>query len=187
LMERLAWRVILALMDEWPTQERREGHSALRVKDGKLEKFDPNPPPDEKPFQGEHWKKSLIHSSLLAEDVLTLEKRVDDLRLELERMRGCGSEMALDKKEQPNPFDAELQRAKEKFPAFNSAHEGLAVIEEELHELRLEVYAGKRRDVAKMKVEAIQVAAMAMRFVDDCCKPELTRRELEQLDGEDRK
>lgn len=63
---------------------------------------------------------------------------------------------------------AELQNARKKFPAFNSAHEGYAILEEEVDELWDEV---KRKDSSKekMRKEAIQVAAMAIRFVEDVC------------------
>lgn len=64
----------------------------------------------------------------------------------------------------------ELRAAQEKFPPFNSAHEGYAVLDEERFELWLEVMAKQgARDLAKMRKEAIQVAAMAMRFVIDVC------------------
>lgn len=58
----------------------------------------------------------------------------------------------------------------EKFPAFNSAHEGYSVILEELDELKAHVWANqKARDWDAMQKEAIQVAAMAMRFAIDVC------------------
>lgn len=64
---------------------------------------------------------------------------------------------------------AELQRARAKFPAFNSGHEGWAIIKEELDELWTEVRSNQatagRND--RMTKEAIQVAAMAIRFVID--------------------
>ena len=62
----------------------------------------------------------------------------------------------------------ELQRASSLHKPFNSAHEGYAVILEELDELWEEVRKnGARRSPEKMRDEAIQVAAMAMRFVVD--------------------
>lgn len=65
-------------------------------------------------------------------------------------------------------IDAEAQRASAKFPPFNSAHEGYAVLLEEVDELwqHVKVKQG-RRDCAAMRAEAIQVAAMALRFVVD--------------------
>lgn len=61
----------------------------------------------------------------------------------------------------------ELAKAETKFPPFNSAHEGWAIIKEELDEL-WEVVKLKQdtpnREEALQK-EAIQVAAMAIRFV----------------------
>lgn len=68
---------------------------------------------------------------------------------------------------------AELDAATSKFGPFNSAHEGFAVLKEEVDELWDEVKAKQgARDVAKMRKEAIQVAAMAMRFVLDVCDAE---------------
>lgn len=66
----------------------------------------------------------------------------------------------------------EVQRAEAKFPPFNSAHEGYAVILEELDELWEEVKRnGSVRDTERMRLEAIQVAAMAVRFLVNVCRP----------------
>ena len=64
----------------------------------------------------------------------------------------------------------ELDAALRKHAKLNSAHEGYAVILEELDELwdEIKVRQSKRRP-KKMKREAIQVAAMAMRFVMEVC------------------
>jgi hypothetical protein len=62
----------------------------------------------------------------------------------------------------------EHQRAINKFRAFNSPHEGIAIIEEEFLELREEVF--KQHDARtkeKMRAEAKQIAAMALRFMID--------------------
>jgi hypothetical protein len=65
---------------------------------------------------------------------------------------------------------AELNRATELFPAFNTAHEGLAVIWEEFEELKRHVWTRQGlRLVHQMRAEAIQVAAMALRFALDVC------------------
>src|ERR1035437_1307062 len=58
----------------------------------------------------------------------------------------------------------ELGRAMEKFPAFKSRHEGYAVILEELDELWQEIKHGSPE---RAREEAIQVAAMALRFLVD--------------------
>lgn len=58
----------------------------------------------------------------------------------------------------------ELERAQEKFPPFNSAHEGYAVILEEMDELWQEVKHGTKK---RQREEAVQVAAMALRFLVD--------------------
>ncbi len=80
----------------------------------------------------------------------------------------------------------EALSAAAKWPAFNSAHEGFAVLGEEVDELaeaanlepvilsmcRLWGHVKvnqKKRDVAAMRAEAVQVAAMAIRFVHDVC------------------
>lgn len=61
------------------------------------------------------------------------------------------------------------------FPPFHSAHEGYAIILEELDELKAEVFVNQnRRDMYKMRKEAIQVAAMALRFVNDICDGKVT-------------
>lgn len=53
---------------------------------------------------------------------------------------------------------------------FASAHEGYAVILEELDELWEEVKKNPaKRDPEKMLKEAVQVAAMGLRFVVDVC------------------
>lgn len=67
----------------------------------------------------------------------------------------------------------ELSRATEMNGAFNSAHEGYAVILEELDELKAEVWKRKvERDRDAMLKEAAQVSAMAMRFIVDVCLKE---------------
>lgn len=64
----------------------------------------------------------------------------------------------------------ELDAATTKFGPFHSAHEGYAVLKEEVDELWDEVKAKQGvRDLGNMRKEAIQVAAMAMRFVVDIC------------------
>lgn len=62
------------------------------------------------------------------------------------------------------------------FPKFNSAHEGFAILHEEFDELKEHVWTNqKKRDIAAMRKEAIQVAAMAVRFVMDTCNEEVGR------------
>lgn len=71
----------------------------------------------------------------------------------------------------------EAERAADMWPAFNSAHEGYAVLTEEVDELKDHVWTNqKKRDLAAMRKEAIQVAAMAIRFATDVCDEEGGRR-----------
>jgi hydrogenase maturation factor len=60
----------------------------------------------------------------------------------------------------------EVARAMAKFPPFNSGHEGKAVIEEEVEEL-WELIKENRSTSRDARDEAIQIAAMAIRYVHD--------------------
>lgn len=72
---------------------------------------------------------------------------------------------------------AEGIMGREKWGAMNSAHEGFAVLLEEVDELKAHVWMNqKRRDLEAMRKEAIQVAAMALRIADECCSEERGRR-----------
>jgi hypothetical protein len=52
---------------------------------------------------------------------------------------------------------------------FNSPHEGLAVIEDQFEDLKKEVFKPYfTREQGKMQSQAVQVAAMAIRFIVDC-------------------
>lgn len=56
--------------------------------------------------------------------------------------------------------------------SMQGAHEGYAVLLEEVDELWDEVKKNPRKDpacIARRRTEAIQIAAMAMRFVLDVC------------------
>jgi hypothetical protein len=62
----------------------------------------------------------------------------------------------------------ELTRAREAHAPLNSAHEGLAVIQEEVFELQQEVYKKReQRDRHAMYAELVQIAAMAWRMATD--------------------
>lgn len=69
-----------------------------------------------------------------------------------------------------NEVEKELVKATGKFGSFNSSHEGYAVILEELDELWYEIK--NNHPASRQRSEAIQVAAMAIRFVYDICEEE---------------
>jgi hypothetical protein len=72
--------------------------------------------------------------------------------------------------------EKECVRAGARYPKFNSAHEGYAVLLEEVDELWLEVKKSlKNRDAEAMRAETIQVAAMALRFLWDICENPLEK------------
>lgn len=64
---------------------------------------------------------------------------------------------------------AEVKRAESKHAPMNSPHEGWSVIFEELEELREHVRADTGRSTEARK-EAIQVAAMGLRYVLNLCE-----------------
>lgn len=71
----------------------------------------------------------------------------------------------------------ELVAATANWPKFNSAHEGFAVLLEEVDELKTHVWANqKKRDIQAMRKEAKQVAAMAIRFMIEVCDEETGRK-----------
>jgi NTP pyrophosphatase (non-canonical NTP hydrolase) len=65
----------------------------------------------------------------------------------------------------------ELESAQKNFGPMRSEHEGFAVLKEEVDELweavRLKQSDPTRKD--QVRKEAVQVAAMAMRFLNDVC------------------
>ena len=71
----------------------------------------------------------------------------------------------------------EVETAQQNWPPFNSAHEAYGVLAEEVDELWEHVKTNqKRRDLPAMKKEAIQVAAMAIRFAIEVCSEEVGRK-----------
>lgn len=65
----------------------------------------------------------------------------------------------------------EYGEATEKFGTFNTIHEGLAVVREEYLEFEAECMDKKAYDdQTKLAKEAVQLGAMALRFLVDCCE-----------------
>lgn len=107
----------------------------------------------------------------IVKHVRFLEERVEDqvTRKKLYSLGGYGQAAfeALD----------EVRSARRRFSAFNSAHEGYAVMLEEVDELWDEVKAqNSERKIDNMRAEAKQVAAMAISFMVDVCEDEETSR-----------
>ncbi len=63
----------------------------------------------------------------------------------------------------------ELEGARAKFPAMVSPHEGFAILKEEVDELWDEVKGNHPDRLERMRAEAVQVAAMAIRFIEEVC------------------
>ncbi len=67
-------------------------------------------------------------------------------------------------------IENELKSARSKFHSFHSNHEGIAVIQEEVDELWDLIKSSKSvRADDRMQKECIQIAAMAIRFIEDLC------------------
>ena len=62
----------------------------------------------------------------------------------------------------------ELERANRIYEPFNSPHEGYAILLEEMDELFEEIKK-KQPDKTRMREEAIQVGAMAIKFILSNC------------------
>lgn len=78
----------------------------------------------------------------------------------------------------------ELNTATDAFAPFNSPHEGYAILQEEVDELWDLVKRKTPHEfctVDDMRGEAIQIAAMAIRFIIDCC--ETQPAEGEEING----
>ncbi len=68
-----------------------------------------------------------------------------------------------------NNVRCELYSAINHFPPFRSAHEGVAIIEEEFIELRNAAYWPHKEETGDEEVEATQLAAMAVRYIVEVC------------------
>ena len=63
----------------------------------------------------------------------------------------------------------ELIAAYEKFPRFRSAHEGVAIVDEEFREFREAAYWPHHHAPGAEETESRQLAAMAVRYLIDVC------------------
>lgn len=71
----------------------------------------------------------------------------------------------------------EISTAMDNWPPMNSPHEAYAVLLEEVDELKRWVWTKqKNRDLVEMRKEAVQVAAMAIRFAVEACDEHTGRK-----------
>jgi hypothetical protein len=78
-----------------------------------------------------------------------------------------------------NAVAIEYGNATSQHGPFNSAHEGYAVIKEELDELWNEIKLKRsERNPVNLREEAVQVAAMAIRFLVDIAEDEVVNEDL---------
>jgi len=71
----------------------------------------------------------------------------------------------------------EVRAATLNWAPFNSAHEAYAVLLEEVRELEFATFLKQAdRDLGEMRREAIQVAAMAIRYAAEVCNEETGRK-----------
>lgn len=102
---------------------------------------------------------------------------MDELLEDIAWMRRQSSEARERRANAYLDLSTELDSALNNWPAFNSAHEGYAVLLEEVDELWAHVKTNqKKRDIAAMRKECIQVAAMALRFAIEVCNEERGRK-----------
>ncbi len=66
----------------------------------------------------------------------------------------------------------ELEVALGAFPPFRSAHEGVAIIDEEFREFRDAAYWPHKDETGDEEVEATQLAAMTVRYLVEVCYKE---------------
>jgi NTP pyrophosphatase (non-canonical NTP hydrolase) len=66
-------------------------------------------------------------------------------------------------------IESEIIKSRRKHGKFKGSHEGYAVILEELDELWDEIKK-PQRDLEEMRAECIQIAAMAIKFIEDICE-----------------
>ncbi len=71
-------------------------------------------------------------------------------------------------------IENEIDQSRRQHGVFSGSHEGYAVILEEVEELWEQVKR-KQRDFKKMEKECIQIAAMAIKFIEDVCEKENPR------------
>ena len=103
-------------------------------------------------------------------EIRTDEHLETDLRLESRLAKQKFDAEAYGAGDSLNRIAAEVERAKRHGELFASLHEAYAVILEELDELWEEVKKKAcNREHEKMYKEAVQIAAMGMRFAVDIC------------------
>lgn len=95
-----------------------------------------------------------------------MQDTIDDLKREIASLKHTPKPIGSDGVLAAKEFFTELERARNKFPAMASAHEGYAVIREELDEL-WDIIKQKQssRDYTAMRKETVQLGAMVLAFL----------------------
>jgi hypothetical protein len=102
---------------------------------------------------------------------------MDELLEDIAYFRRTATKQVEDRKTALADVENELKEALANWPSFNSAHEGYGVLLEEVDELKKHVWTKqKNRALAAMRKEAIQVAAMGLRFAIEVCNEETGRK-----------
>ena len=134
------------------------------------------------------WVCLRVHSVVLAKDtrLITLFERVSGMKHRTDLPEGRPPDewqfrLILDYDQEAKrvflDVRAELDMAMANFPMWNSAHEGHSKIEEEFTELQGHVFMKEsKRDIEKMRNEAVQLAASAVRFAIEICNEDRGRR-----------
>lgn len=100
------------------------------------------------------------------EQIEQLEASNQCLRREIASLKHLPKPIGSDGVLAAKEFFTELERARKKFPTMASAHEGYAVIREELDELwDIIKQQQSSRDYAAMRKETVQLGAMVLAFL----------------------
>ena len=105
------------------------------------------------------------------EELIAERNEALDKCLSMEQEMGAIGQLPIEVRNILYMVAQEMHRAIMMYPVMASPHEGWAIVREEVDELWDEVKKKPSiRSVERMREEAIQIAAMSCRFVEDICK-----------------